>query len=150
MEMHLMKGKVATSHQLQPDEGNTEEQISKSCDTAGQAENTTKQKAEQDGNKEHLKQKKKARKSKKEKMHNETQQEQIDTKMSGVDKHTDEDLRDCKTTAIEFLNSQASRMTSDDQRPMLLQESLDWELVSGTQVPFPSPGNRYTRQQEEN
>jgi hypothetical protein len=65
-----------------------------------------------------------------------------DFQMLDVETHSDEYLNACKTAAIQFLDSHVSDMTTDHEKPALLQESLDWENASGNQVPFPSHGSR--------
>ena len=61
---------------------------------------------------------------------------------SDAQTNTEEQLKASKTAAIQFLDSHASDMTRDDEIPVLLQKSLEWEDVSGTEVPFASHGSR--------
>jgi ubiquitin carboxyl-terminal hydrolase 36/42 len=65
-----------------------------------------------------------------------------DRLMSDAQTNTEEQLKASKTAAIQFLDSHASDMTRDDEIPVLLQKSLEWEDVSGTEVPFASHGSR--------
>jgi hypothetical protein len=65
-----------------------------------------------------------------------------DRLMSDAQTNTEEQLKASKRAAIQFLDSHASDMTRDDEIPVLLQKSLEWEDVSGTEVPFASHGSR--------
>jgi hypothetical protein len=67
---------------------------------------------------------------------------EVDYRKLDVETHSGEYLNACKTEAIQFLDSHAADMTTDHEKPALLQESLDWETASGNQAPFPSHGSR--------